>query len=69
MVVVTVTVLSALAMVIYPLICRLLGLPPELAGNIEHTYYPAGHMMYLHEASRRQQSQDLGAFVRRASGS
>lgn len=32
MVVVTVTVLSTLAMVIYPLIARLLQLPPELAG-------------------------------------
>ena len=32
MVVVTVTVLSTLAMVIYPLIARLLHLPPELAG-------------------------------------
>jgi uncharacterized integral membrane protein (TIGR00698 family) len=32
MVVVTVTVLSTLAMVLYPLIARLLHLPPELAG-------------------------------------
>jgi len=32
MVVVTVTVLSTVAMVIYPLVCRLLDLPPELAG-------------------------------------
>lgn len=32
MVVVTVTVLSTLAMVIYPLVAKLLGLPPELAG-------------------------------------
>lgn len=32
MVVVTVTVLSTLAMVIYPLVARLLHLPPELAG-------------------------------------
>lgn len=32
MVVVTVTVLSTVAMVIYPLIARALGLPPELAG-------------------------------------
>ena len=46
-----------------------LGLPPELTRNIEHTYYPAGHMMYLHDESRRQQSEDLAAFVRRASGS
>ncbi len=46
-----------------------LGLPPELTRNIEHTYYPAGHMMYLHDDSRRQQSEDLAAFVRRASSS
>jgi uncharacterized integral membrane protein (TIGR00698 family) len=32
MVVVTVTVLSTIAMVVYPLIARALGLPPELAG-------------------------------------
>jgi uncharacterized integral membrane protein (TIGR00698 family) len=32
MVVVTVTVLSTIAMVLYPLITRLLDLPPELAG-------------------------------------
>ena len=32
MVVVTVTVLSTIAMVLYPLIVRALGLPPELAG-------------------------------------
>ena len=32
MVVVTVTVLSTIAMVLYPLITRLLNLPPELAG-------------------------------------
>lgn len=32
MVVVTVTVMSTLAMIVYPLIARLLNLPPELAG-------------------------------------
>ena len=32
MVVVTVTVLSTVAMVLYPLIAKLLGLPPEMAG-------------------------------------
>ena len=42
-------------------------LPAELAANIEHRYYPAGHMMYVHEPTRRQQSEDLAAFVRRAS--
>lgn len=45
-----------------------LQLPESLLGNIEHKYYPAGHMMYVHEESRVQQSADLAAFVQRASG-
>ncbi|MGH3508931.1 MAG: S10 family peptidase [Nocardioidaceae bacterium] len=44
-----------------------LQLPEELRANIEHHYYPAGHMMYVHEPSRVQQSKDLAAFVARAS--
>ncbi|HEU5271618.1 MAG TPA: peptidase S10 [Jatrophihabitans sp.] len=43
-----------------------LPIPPELRGNIESAYYPAGHMMYVHEPSRVQQSADLADFVRRA---
>ncbi|WP_139983871.1 S10 family peptidase [Nocardioides litoris] len=46
-----------------------LHLPPELRANIEHVYYEAGHMMYVHEPSRLQQSQDLADFVRRCSPS
>ncbi len=42
-----------------------LHLPDELRANIEHAYYEAGHMMYVHEPSRRQQSKDLAAFVTR----
>jgi carboxypeptidase C (cathepsin A) len=45
-----------------------LRIPQELRGNIEHRYYEAGHMMYVHEPSRRQQSRDLAAFVTRSSG-
>ncbi|MGL5862585.1 MAG: S10 family peptidase [Phycicoccus sp.] len=45
-----------------------LQLPASLRGNIEHAYYPAGHMMYVHEPSRVQQSHDLADFVRHASG-
>lgn len=45
-----------------------LRLPDELRANIEHRYYPAGHMMYVHEQSRLQQSKDLADFVTRASG-
>jgi carboxypeptidase C (cathepsin A) len=44
-----------------------LQLPDELRANIEHAYYESGHMTYLHEPSRIQQSRDLAAFVRRAS--
>ncbi|MGZ4495650.1 MAG: peptidase S10, partial [Nocardioides sp.] len=43
-----------------------LQLPEELRANIEHAYYEAGHMMYVHEPSRLQQSKDLAAFVTRA---
>ncbi|MEO6703631.1 MAG: peptidase S10 [Jatrophihabitantaceae bacterium] len=44
-----------------------LPIPPELRMNVESAYYPAGHMMYVHEPSRLQQSADLADFVRRAS--
>ncbi|GAB2991902.1 peptidase S10 [Amycolatopsis acidiphila] len=40
-----------------------LQIPDELRENIESAYYPAGHMMYVHEPSRVQQSKDLGGFV------
>ena len=43
-----------------------LPIPAELRGNIASAYYPAGHMMYVHEPSRLQQSADLADFVRRA---
>ena len=45
-----------------------LRIPETLRANIEHAYYDAGHMMYVHEPSRRQQSRDLAAFVTRSSG-
>ena len=45
-----------------------LQLPPELLANVEHAYYEAGHMMYVHEPSRLQQSRDLADFVTRAGG-
>jgi carboxypeptidase C (cathepsin A) len=44
-----------------------LHLPEELRANIEHRYYEAGHMMYVHEPSRRRQSKDLADFVTRSS--
>jgi carboxypeptidase C (cathepsin A) len=43
-----------------------LGLDPTLAGNITMTYYPAGHMMYVHEPSHAALKADLAAFYRAA---
>ncbi|MEV4310659.1 peptidase S10 [Actinocrispum sp. NPDC049592] len=40
-----------------------LPIPAELRANIETKYYEAGHMMYIHEPSRIQQSADLTAFI------
>ncbi|MDQ0379167.1 S10 family peptidase [Amycolatopsis thermophila] len=44
-----------------------LQIPDNLRSNIESAYYPAGHMMYVHEPSRVQQSKDLAEFVARSS--
>jgi carboxypeptidase C (cathepsin A) len=44
-----------------------LQIPDELRPNVETAYYEAGHMMYVHEPSRIQQSADLAAFIRAAS--
>lgn len=44
-----------------------LAIPEELRANIEVEYYPAGHMMYVHEPSRVRQSADIADFVTRAS--
>lgn len=43
-----------------------LNLPADLRANIETATYPAGHMMYVHEPSRRAQSTDLADFIGRA---
>jgi carboxypeptidase C (cathepsin A) len=40
-----------------------LAIPPELAANIEFGYFEAGHMMYVHEPSRLEQSRQLARFV------
>ncbi len=45
------------------------AIPEHLRANIEMRYYEAGHMTYVHEPSRLQQSADLAAFVRQAAGS
>jgi carboxypeptidase C (cathepsin A) len=40
-----------------------LGLGPELRDNLRMHHYEAGHMMYVHQPSLRQQAADLRAFV------
>ncbi|GAA1838984.1 S10 family peptidase [Microlunatus capsulatus] len=45
-----------------------LRVPPQVADRVTWDYYEAGHMMYVHEPSRLQQSADLAAFVQRVSG-
>lgn len=42
-----------------------LTVPEQLRSNIEVHYYPAGHMMYVHEPSRIKQSSDLADFIAR----
>lgn len=43
-------------------------LAPELLPRLEHHFYEAGHMTYVHQPSRVRQSADLADFVRRHSG-
>ncbi|MGO1974048.1 MAG: S10 family peptidase [Propionibacteriaceae bacterium] len=45
-----------------------LQLPASEQRRIEWTRYEAGHMMYVHEPSRVQQSADLADFVTRVTG-
>ena len=40
-----------------------LGLDASLRENVRMGYYEAGHMMYLHEASRQQLAADLRGFL------
>ena len=40
-----------------------LGIEPELRRNLEFSYYEAGHMMYVHEASLAALKERLAAFV------
>ena len=44
-----------------------LSIPDELRENIESAYYEAGHMMYVHEPSRIQQSKDIATFIKETS--
>ncbi len=43
-----------------------LGLPASARGNIFMKYYPAGHMMYIHEPSLQALKTDLAAFLEQA---
>jgi carboxypeptidase C (cathepsin A) len=43
-----------------------LELPPDVRRNVVAAYYPAGHMMYLHEPSLAKFRQDLLAFFQAA---
>lgn len=36
---------------------------PELRKNVTTTYYPAGHMMYIHRASHRKLREDVLKFI------
>jgi len=42
-------------------------LAPPLLPRLEHHFYESGHMTYVHEPTRVQQSADLAEFVRRHS--
>ena len=44
-----------------------LEIPLEARERIETKTYPTGHMMYVHEPSRIEQSADLADFIRRTS--
>ena len=43
-----------------------LGLEPHLRGNITQGWFEAGHMMYIHDASRAAFREQAAAFVRGA---
>lgn len=43
-------------------------LAPELLPRLEHHFYESGHMTYVHQPTRVQQSADLADFVTRHSG-
>ena len=40
-------------------------LDPELRGNVSMAYYEAGHMMYIHKASREKLREDIVRFITR----
>jgi carboxypeptidase C (cathepsin A) len=40
-----------------------MGLVKDLRGNIDKQYYPAGHMMYHEDASRKRLHEDIARFI------
>ncbi len=40
-----------------------LGLEPSVRDNVELTYYPAGHMMYVHPPSLEKLKGDVASFI------
>ena len=40
-----------------------LEVPDSLRANVEHAYYEAGHMMYVHEESRVAEAEGIARFV------
>jgi len=41
-----------------------MNLAPELRKNVSFTYYPSGHMMYIHMPSLVQFKKDFASFIR-----
>ncbi len=43
-----------------------LNLDPSVRGNLSFTYYPSGHMVYIHAPSRAKLKEDFSVFLRDA---
>jgi carboxypeptidase C (cathepsin A) len=43
-----------------------LELDPSLRPNVSMTYYPSGHMFYIHKPSLVQFKQDVAKFIKQA---
>ena len=40
-----------------------MNLDPSVRANLRFTYYPAGHMLYIHKPSREKFKSDFAAFL------
>lgn len=45
-----------------------LNLDPSVRGNLTFTYYPSGHMVYIHAPSRAKFKEDFASFLKDALG-